>query len=138
MRTGLALYAHPGRLLWYRSRHFANLTVLGKAIRSLLKDCPALDYLVLEGHRGLADRWIQATPGVRCLEVSAEVWRERLLIPRRRRDAGTAKRSALEEARVIIRAGGLPRPTALTHDAAEAILIGWWGVQEVGWKPVLH
>jgi hypothetical protein len=26
-----------------------------------------------------------------------------------------------------------PRPTSLRHDAAEAILIGLWGVIRVGW-----
>jgi len=130
LATGLALYESPGQLVWYRSRHFPNLSTLKRGIRALLKECPPLDCLVLEGHRALADRWKQAA-GVPCLEVSAETWRAELLIPRRRKDASTAKQSALEEAHRLIVEAGLPRPTSLTHDAAEAILIGWWGVKKV-------
>ena len=36
-------------------------------------------------------------------------------------------------ARRNIEWSGAPRPTSLRHDAAEAILIGFWGVLEVGW-----
>lgn len=130
LSTGLALYEHPGRLVWYRSRNFPNLTTLKRGIHALLKECPPLDCLVLEGHRALAERWKQAA-GVPCLQVSAETWREALLIPRRRKDAATSKKSALEEAHRLIVASGLPRPTSLTHDAAEAILIGWWGTRQI-------
>ncbi len=133
LSTGLALYEHPGRLVWYRSRHFPNQTTLKRGIHAMVRECPPLDFLILEGHRALAERWKQATPGVRYLEVSAETWREELLIPRRRKDAATAKKSALEEAHRLIVESGLPRPTSLTHDAAEAILIGWWGVGKV-WR----
>ena len=29
--------------------------------------------------------------------------------------------------------GGAPRPTSLRHDAADAIMIGLWGVLSAGW-----
>ena len=38
-----------------------------------------------------------------------------------------------DAARRIIEWSGAPRPTSLRHDAAEAVLIGFWGVLEVGW-----
>ncbi|MFL5542498.1 MAG: hypothetical protein ACJ8J0_26165 [Longimicrobiaceae bacterium] len=30
---------------------------------------------------------------------------------------------------------GAPRATSLRHDAAEAILIGFWAVLDIGWLP---
>ena len=36
-------------------------------------------------------------------------------------------------ARRVIEWSGAPRPTSLRHDAPEAVLIGFWGVLEVGW-----
>lgn len=30
-----------------------------------------------------------------------------------------------------------PKPTSLTHDAAEAIAVGLYGVLEIGWLPKL-
>jgi hypothetical protein len=37
----------------------------------------------------------------------------------------------------VIEWSGITRPTSLRHDAAEAILIGLWGVLEAGWLPAL-
>ena len=42
-----------------------------------------------------------------------------------------------ELARRVIEWCGAPRPTSLRHDAAEAILIGLWGVLELGWVDAL-
>jgi hypothetical protein len=33
----------------------------------------------------------------------------------------------------VIEWSGAARPTSLRHDAAEAILIGLWGLLEAGW-----
>jgi hypothetical protein len=44
-----------------------------------------------------------------------------------------AKRRAIEMARRVIEWSDAPRPTSLRHDAAEAILIGLFGVLELGW-----
>jgi hypothetical protein len=65
--------------------------------------------------------------------VDARVWRERLLLPRDRRSGVVAKEQADRLARRVIDWSGAPRPTSLRHDAAEAILVGLWGVLETGW-----
>jgi hypothetical protein len=44
-----------------------------------------------------------------------------------------AKDIATGMAERVIAGSGLRRPTAPRHDAAEAILIGLWGVIEQGW-----
>ena len=38
-----------------------------------------------------------------------------------------------EMARKVIEWSAAPRPTALRHDTAEAIMIGLWGVLQLGW-----
>jgi hypothetical protein len=44
-----------------------------------------------------------------------------------------AKKHAGDLARSVIAWSGAKKPTSLRHDAAEAILIGLWGVLHVGW-----
>ena len=65
--------------------------------------------------------------------VSAEEWRSKLLSPREQSSGPKAKQRADEMARKIIEWSGAPRPTSLRHDAAEAIVIGFWGVLHAGW-----
>ena len=56
-----------------------------------------------------------------------------LLLPRKQLNRKVAKDEADILARKMIAWSGLKRPTSLRHDAAEAILIGLWGVLELGW-----
>ncbi|MBN2428342.1 MAG: hypothetical protein JXK94_08400 [Deltaproteobacteria bacterium] len=65
--------------------------------------------------------------------MSAETWHRVFLYPRQQRTGVIAKHSAEERAREIIAWLGGSRPTSLRHDAAEAILIGLWGLKKVGW-----
>jgi len=65
--------------------------------------------------------------------VSAEEWRSLFLLPREQRSGEQAKRVADTIARRVVEWSDAPRPTSLRHDAAEAILIGLWGVMRVGW-----
>jgi hypothetical protein len=44
---------------------------------------------------------------------------------------------AAQLARNVIEWSGARRPTSLRHDAAEAILIGLWGVLSAGWLRAL-
>ena len=90
---------------------------------------------MLEGDRALAEIWEREAKGrnVASRRVRAEVWRSRLLTRREQSSGLRAKRSADGVARKIIEWSGAPRPTSLRHDAAEAIVIGLWGVLELGW-----
>lgn len=135
LRTGLALYSRKGRLLWYRSQNFGNSARLRRAVHNQLRDLPDLAWLLLEGGGPLANIWTHEAErrqvGVR--RIGAEEWRTRLLLPRQQRNGARAKNSADVVARRVIEWSEAPRPTSLRHDAAEAILIGFWGVLEVGW-----
>jgi hypothetical protein len=135
LRTGLAFYAGDGQLLRYRSHNFGNSTRLRRAVQGIFRAGPDLAWLVIEGGGPLADIW-EHEAGRRKINVrriSAEQWRERLLYPRQHRNGPQAKHSADALARRVITWSGARRPTSLRHDAAEAILIGLWGVLELGW-----
>ena len=134
LRTGLALYGEGGRLVWYRSQNFGTATRLRRAVHGVLHELPDLRWLVLEGGGNLAEIWEReaARRGVEVRRISAEVWRQSLFHPREQRTGARAKTSADPFARRVIEWSGAARPTSLRHDAAEAILIGFWGALHVG------
>jgi len=136
LRTGLALYGADGRLRWYRSQHFGAPSSLRRGVPALLD---GVSHLVVEGGGALAAAWSDeaAARGVEVQWVSAETWRRAFLYPREQRSGELAKRTADELARRVIAWSAARRPTSLRHDAAEAILIGLWGVLELGWLAAL-
>ena len=95
--------------------------------------------LVIEGGGNLAVVWEKEAGqrGILVRRIGSEVWREMFLFPRERRTGPEAKKHAGEMARRIIDWSGAARPPSLRHDAAEAILIGLWGVLQFGWLPSL-
>lgn len=135
LRTGLSLFGHDGRLRCYRSQNFGTATRLRRRVHGLLDDLSDLAWLVLEGGGPLATIWEREARrrGVAVRRISAEDWRRELLYPREQRNGPQAKHKAENLARRIIEWSGAPRPTSLRDDAAEAILIGLWGVLDVGW-----
>lgn len=135
LRTGLALYGSDGRLRWYRSQHFASRSTLRRGVHGLLDAESDLARLVLEGGGPIADIWERdaGRRGIPVRRIAAEDWRGRFFDPRSQRGRDRSKLSADELARRIIEWSGAPRPTSLRHDAAEAILIGLWGVLDVRW-----
>ncbi len=139
LRTGLAFYARDGRLLRYCSHNLGSSARLRRAAQGILRANPDLAWLVIEGGGPLADIW-EHEAGRRQIAVrriSAEDWRERLLYPRQHRNGPQAKENADALARRVIAWSGAPRPTSFRDDAAEAILIGLWGVLDVGWLQTL-
>lgn len=135
LRTGLALYGGDGRLRWYRSQHYGNVAQLRRAVPTLLADEPDLAWIFIEGGGNLANVWLKAAErrGIRTSQLAAETWREDLLRARQQRTGRDAKQHADSLAREIIAWSGLARPKSLRHDAAEAILVGLWGVTQIGW-----
>jgi hypothetical protein len=135
VRTGLACWGDDGRLRWYRSQNFGDAARLRRAIPAVLDGEPDLAWLVLEGGGALADAWARAGEA-RALTVrrtSAEEWRALFLLPREHGTGARMKQVADRLARRVIAWADAPRPTSLRHDAAEAILVGLWGVLVAGW-----
>jgi hypothetical protein len=143
VRTGLALYGADGRLRWYRSHNFGDAARLRRGVPGVLATAPDVTDLVIEGGGELARYWIDEARarGLAVRSVSAEEWRSRFFYPREQRSGEIAKGTADGLARKVIEWSGAKRPTSLRHDAAEAILVGLWGVLELGWlvaSPVDH
>lgn len=135
VRTGLACWGDDGRLRWYRSHNLGNAGRLRRAIPGLLAAEGDLARVVVEGGGPLLGPW-QAEAGRRALvvqAVSAEEWRGLFLLPREHGTGAQMKAVADRLARQVIAWAGGPRPTALRHDAAEAILVGLWGCLSAGW-----
>ena len=139
VRTGLAAYGDDGHLRWYRSQNFGSAARLKRAIPALLDAEPDLTRLVLEGGGPLERLWRAEgeARGLVVQQVSAEEWRALFLLPREQRTGVDAKRTAALLARRVIDWSGARRPTSLRHDAAEAILVGLWGVLSAGWLRAL-
>ncbi len=139
LKAGVARYGGDGRLVAYRSTNFGSRERLKRGLGAVLDEAPGLAVVVVEGDRHLAALWEREATrrGARCVAVSPEQWRALLLNPSARRSGADAKESADALARRVIAWSGAPRPTSLRHDAAEAILIGLWGVIAEGWLPTL-
>jgi hypothetical protein len=131
----MALYGGDGRLRWYHAQHFGSVAQLRRAAARIIGQTQNLDWILSEGDYNLAAIWerVAMKNNVRVQRVSAEVWRNDLLYQREQYSGLIAKKHALSLARRIIDWSDAPAPTSLGHDAAEAILIGMWGVMQVGW-----
>jgi hypothetical protein len=131
----LALFAQDGRLCWYRSHNFGSVARLRRGAHGVLASLPQLAWLVLEGGGTLADIWVRAAERqqIPVRQISAETWRQQFLYSREQRHGRQAKGQAEILARRVIAWSQARRPTSLRDDAAEAILIGLWGVLQVGW-----
>ena len=137
LRMGLAYFDERGQLRWYRSQHVGKRAQLKGAIWDQLGKLPSLDHLIVEGDRALGQLWARAAAkrfeqvSVWC--VGAEDWRQETFWAAQRRSGQAAKASALVLAHEVIRASPwAPNPTALRHDAAEAVLLGAWAVRRLG------
>jgi len=135
LRAGLAVYGPDGRLRSYRSTNFGSPARLKAGVFSVLNGTPGVERVVVEGGGTVADPWIREAErrGLGVRQVHAGIWREALILSRDRRTGVDAKQQADVLARRVIEWSGAPRPTSLRHDAAEAILLGLWGVVAVGW-----
>ena len=96
LRTGLALYGPDGRLVSYRSKHFASNRELKRGSAAIIDDCPRLGWIWLEGGGDLALIWERHARyrGIRFMQIQAEQWRAGLMLPRQRRTGEQAKKQA--------------------------------------------
>jgi hypothetical protein len=134
VKTGLAMYSSDGRLLWYRSHNYGNKARLKKAIPTILSE-DDLRYIVIEGGGPLLKMWTQEADrkNIETIPTMANDWRQEILFAREQRKGKDAKHNAVIYARHVIEHLAENRATSLTNDAAEAILIGLWGMLKVGW-----
>lgn len=139
LHTGLALYAENGRLCWARSNHVASPARLREAAPALLRLAPDVTHLCFEGGGELAEIWRCAGErrNLSITQVSAETWRPVLLFDRERRTGVIAKQHSDHLARSVFLWSGLKPPKTLRDDTAEAILVGLWGVLQLGWLEAL-
>jgi len=139
LKTGLALYRGTGRLLWYRSHNYGTTERLKHDVPHILGSIGELTTVIVEGGGNLANVWQKEAErrGLHVIRIGAETWRPMFLYAREQKSGADAKRYADELARSVITWSGAKKPTSLRHDAAEAILIGLWGVISVGWLPKL-
>jgi hypothetical protein len=138
LKTGLALFDFSGALLWYRSQNFGSRDRLKRAAWQILKENKTVTHLVVEGGGIYADIWVKEAKKRKLIvtRVQAERWRKDLLLPRQQRSGKQAKQVADELAREIIERSGARKPTSLRHDAADAILVGWWALQNCNSKQI--
>lgn len=135
LKTGLALFADNGKLVWYRSHNFGTTERLRRAVPGILNSTAGLSALVIEGGGNLATVWEKEAErrGIPVVRIGAEEWRQSFLHAREQRRGTDAKRNAGDFARKVIEWAQASRPTSLRHDAAEAIMIGLWGLIHFGW-----
>ena len=135
VKTGFAMYGSDGKLLWYRSQNFGNAARLRKAVPKILSEDEELRYIVIEGGGPLLKIWAQAAErkNIEVIKTMADEWRQDILLAREQRKGTDAKHNALIYARQVIEKLAPHRATSLNDDAAEAILVGLWGMLKVGW-----
>ena len=135
LRTGLAVYGNDGRVLWYRSHHFAGTSQLRRGCQRILDELESTTWLVAEGDRRLFEIWDREARRrhIRTKLVGAETWRRKILLDREQRTSAKAKGAAYKLAHRVIEWSAIRRPTSLRHDTAEAISIGLWAVLDLGW-----
>jgi hypothetical protein len=135
LKAGFALFDQKGKLLRYGSHNFGAVARLKRAAWTMLREPEGISHLILEGGGSLAQVWLRAAEkqDIAVRVVSAEMWRKDLLWIREQRSGVQAKANADDLARAVISWSGLSEPKNLRHDAAEAILVGFWGGLQLGW-----
>lgn len=135
VKTGLALYTSEPRLIWYRSKNYGNKNRLKADIRNILTNHQNLSYIIIEGGGDLAKLWKNEAMkrNIEVIQIHAAEWRKEVFHQNQMKNGPKAKQSAISLAKKVIMETNGPKPTSMVHDAAEAILIGYWGMKQAGW-----
>ncbi|HJK90398.1 MAG TPA: hypothetical protein RMH85_03010 [Polyangiaceae bacterium LLY-WYZ-15_(1-7)] len=135
LRMGHAVFDASGALLRFGSQNVGSVTRLKRAAFRMVGEVDELAALVVEGDAQLGRPWLKAAErrGARTFAIHAQTWRPELLRETERRSGAEAKQAADGLARALIAERAGKGATSLRHDAAEAILIGWWGCLQLGW-----
>lgn len=136
LATGIAVYGRDGRLESVRTRRFQSKDALRAASASILDEVQHVHSVLVEGGGDLAEAWERAAVhrGIHFRTVQASAWRAMFLYERESRDGAMAKESAIKLAAQVIAWSETRGVSAeVGHDAAEAILVGLYGVVQAGW-----
>lgn len=136
IKTGLAHFLENGKLISYWSHNFGTRNKLRKGVYTILTNIARerqIKCIVIEGSKIFAKPWTNMAKrlNVDCHIVEPHIWREQLF-GKKDITSQDAKKKATVYARKIIINSGLSPPKYLNHNAAEAILIGFWGVINFG------
>lgn len=138
VKTGLALFNSEEKILWYRSRNYGNKQRLRTDIQNVLNDISSLRFVFLEGGGDIARLWLKECRKrkIHFRQIYAEDWRKDLFNPKDMRTGEQAKKHAVWLAGKVVEQCQGPRPTSMLDDAAEAVLVGYWGLIQVGWADI--
>ena len=134
LKTAWSVWDSEGRLCRFESRNFSTKTKMKSGVPTILRSIPDLEIIVAEGDSRLAKVWFGFLKEVETELVQAQTWRPDLLHRRERRSGTAAKERAMALAAEIIRKDRCGKPANLNYDSAEAILLGYWAVQQRGWR----
>ena len=140
LRLGWSCFQSNGQLIAYGSHHCGQANKLNAISYKALKALPFGSHIVVEGNGRLLKYWsknaVKFDLGLTI--IHAEQWRATCLSAADRQDGKLAKLAALRLAHKLIRVTAQHGAVTLRHDAAEACLIGWWGLHHVGWISTQH
>ncbi|MBE0639280.1 MAG: hypothetical protein IH598_12245 [Bacteroidales bacterium] len=135
IRTGLAMFGSDQKLYWFRSQNFGSSARLRRAIPWLLNQEEDLAYVIIEGGGPLLKIWDAELQrrNLEVIKIMADNWRSELLYYREQQNRSDAKSNAIIYAGKVIEKLSDHKATSLDNNAAEAILIGLYGMQRLNW-----
>jgi glutamate-1-semialdehyde aminotransferase len=138
-RSAEALRTPSARVLGEKSRFLGVDLGLATGIAVYNRDdeIAHVHSVILEGGGDLAEVWQRAAVhrGIHLRIVQAHHWRARFFYPREHRSGPEAKAHAIKMAAQVVdwsETRGVSG-ASLGHDAAEAVMVGLFGVIDAGW-----
>ena len=135
LRFGWSCYDQKGRLVAYGSHHCGQANKLKNIAYTSLRALPIGSLLIVEGNSELYKYWHKTAQKfqIPIRQIYAENWRSDCLNHKEQADGKSAKEAAIRIAKTLIKSQSGQGPHNLRHDAAEACLMGWWGLKEIQW-----
>ena len=135
LRLGWSCFQSDAQLIAYGSHHCGQANKLNALSYKALKALPLGSHVIIEGNGRLLKYWTKnaAKFDLDLTIIHAERWRATCLSTATSHDGKLAKNAALKIAHQLIRNRAKQGAVTLRHDAAEACLIGWWGLHHLGW-----
>lgn len=135
LRFGWSCFDQEASLIAYGSHHCGQANKLGSIAYNAIKVLPSNSVLLVEGNSELYRHWQKSAQRFQILnmQVYAEQWRHDCLSQKEQVDGKKAKVAAIRIARTLIKSQSGQGSYRLRHDAAEACLMGWWGLKQLQW-----